>query len=104
MGPKSEPLLATSSHPPAGKIQRQMERERTQPKNITRTSQEMIVLELLDQDYKYLEIAEHLVISMNTVRFHVRNVYAKLGVNRRAQALAAAQARGPLPGQSIPLT
>jgi DNA-binding CsgD family transcriptional regulator len=34
------------------------------------------------------------VITMNTVRFHVRNVYAKMGVNRRMDAVRLAKRRG----------
>lgn len=97
------PLLAASSHPLAAPLLQQMEREQMQQHGIELTLQELAVLELLEQDYKYREIAEHLVVSLNTVRFHVRNIYAKLGVKRRAQAIAAAQARDLLPGASAPL-
>jgi LuxR family maltose regulon positive regulatory protein len=39
---------------------------------------------------KYEEIAKKLVVSLNTVRSHVKAVYAKLGVNNRTQAIETA--------------
>ncbi|NTU85058.1 MAG: DNA-binding response regulator, partial [Chloroflexales bacterium] len=53
-------------------------------------------LSLLAQDYRYERIAQELTISINTVQTHIRNLYAKLGVNRRAQAIAQARDRGLL--------
>ncbi|MEZ4837010.1 MAG: LuxR C-terminal-related transcriptional regulator [Caldilineaceae bacterium] len=63
---------------------------------VSLTDQEQQVLTLLDADHTYPEIAEKLVISINTVRTHMRNLYRKLGVHRRAQALDAARANGLL--------
>ncbi|MEZ4769612.1 MAG: LuxR C-terminal-related transcriptional regulator [Caldilineales bacterium] len=37
------------------------------------------------------------MISINTVRTHVRNAYKKLGVHRRDQAIRRAQELGLLP-------
>ena len=34
------------------------------------------------------DLAAELDISVNTVKFHLRNLYDKLGVNSRAQAIA----------------
>jgi LuxR family maltose regulon positive regulatory protein len=43
------------------------------------------------EGYKYKEIAERLVVSINTVRHHTRNVYGKLNVNSRTQAIGRAK-------------
>ena len=61
---------------------------------LTRREQE--VLELLAQHLNAVEIAQQLVISTSTVKRHRANIYQKLGVNRRRDALAAAQALGIL--------
>jgi two-component system nitrate/nitrite response regulator NarP len=34
------------------------------------------------------QIARDLNVSLNTVKFHVRNLFQKLGVNSRGQAIA----------------
>lgn len=67
--------------------------------DIALTEQEQQVLMLLDADHTYPEIGEKLVVSVNTVRTHVRNLYAKLSVHRRAQALAVARMHGLLPSE-----
>ncbi len=60
------------------------------------TERELEVLRLLAAGLTYAEIAEQLVVSLNTVRFHVKEVYGKLGVNRQAQAVAQARELGLL--------
>jgi len=57
---------------------------------------ELEVLRLMATGLKYQEIAGKLVISVNTVRHHTRNIYSKLEVNSRAQAVARAQDLGLL--------
>jgi DNA-binding NarL/FixJ family response regulator len=52
---------------------------------LTRREQEM--LELLSKGYRYKEIADKVYISLDTVRSHIRNIYEKLQVNSRAEAL-----------------
>lgn len=68
---------------------------------ISLTDQELRVLALLAADRTYPETAEGLQVSVNTVRTHVRNLYRKLGVSRRAQAVVAARARGLLPATHV---
>lgn len=55
------------------------------------TDRELEVLHLLAQGLKYAEIAERLVISVNTVRYHIKGIYGKLGVQKLTQALATAR-------------
>jgi LuxR family transcriptional regulator, maltose regulon positive regulatory protein len=51
------------------------------------------------------EIARELYISPNTVRTHIKNVYAKLGTHHRAEAVEHARALGLLaPSRTAPAT
>ena len=61
------------------------------------TQRELELLALLAQRLTIDEMAERLVISPNTVKKHVGNIYAKLGVNNRRQAIVKAQEAGLLP-------
>lgn len=49
------------------------------------------VLGLLAAGKSYKEIGQRLYLSLNTVQFHVKNIYSKLSVNSRAQALEKAR-------------
>lgn len=60
------------------------------------TGRELEVLELLAQRLSAKEIAQRLVISDRTVKRHVANIYQKLGVNSRREAVEAANALGML--------
>jgi LuxR family maltose regulon positive regulatory protein len=54
------------------------------------SKREMDVLRLIAAGLKYKEIAEQLFISVNTVNYHIKNLYGKLGVRNRTQAIARA--------------
>jgi len=55
------------------------------------SERELDVLRLLAEDLKYKQIAEQLVISVNTVRHHTKNIYGKLDVNNRTLAVQKAK-------------
>lgn len=55
------------------------------------TGQEMKVLEKLAEGQSNKEIARTLGLSPNTVKTHIANLFAKLGVVRRSQAVAKAR-------------
>ena len=68
------------SHPPPA-----------QPFTDPLTKRELEILRLINDGLKNKEIAEQLVISFNTVLYHIKNIYSKLGVNKRTQAIAKAK-------------
>ncbi len=52
------------------------------------TDREQDVLKLLAEGQSNTQIAYELSLSENTVKFHLRNIYAKLGVTNRTEAAA----------------
>jgi len=54
------------------------------------SEREIEVLRLLATDLNGPDIASELVVSLNTVRSHTKNIYAKLGVNNRRAAVSRA--------------
>ena len=52
--------------------------------------QELRVLRLLVTGQTYAEMAEALIVSPNTIKTQVSSIYRKLGVSRRAEAIAVA--------------
>ena len=61
------------------------------------SAREIEVLELLADRLSNREIAQRLFISLPTVKSHTRNIYGKLGVHNRKEAVVRAQALGILP-------
>ncbi len=71
-------------------------RSMEQPLIETLSERELEVLRLLGSDLSGPEIASELVVSLNTVRTHTKNIYAKLGVNSRRAAVQRAAELGLL--------
>ena len=59
-----------------------------QPLSEPLSPREREVLQLLGQGLSNAEIAHKLAISTATVKVHTRNIYGKLAVSNRAQAIA----------------
>jgi LuxR family maltose regulon positive regulatory protein len=56
------------------------------------SERELEILHLIADGLKNQEIADQLIISLNTVLYHIKNIYSKLGVNKRALAINKARA------------
>ena len=58
------------------------------------TDREQAILTLLSAGASNKEMARQMKVSENTVKFHLKNIYAKLAVDNRLRAIAAARERG----------
>jgi LuxR family transcriptional regulator, maltose regulon positive regulatory protein len=61
------------------------------------SERETAVLALLPSLLSAREIADEFTVSVNTVKSHIRSIYAKLGVSSRRDAVLSARERGLLP-------
>ena len=52
---------------------------------------ELEVLRLLTTSLSVKDIANELVISVNTARSHIKSIYSKMGVNKRLDAIEKAK-------------
>ena len=59
----------------------------TQPM-VSLTDREQAVLDLVLEGFPYKQIADQLDLSVYTVNFHIRNIYGKLQVHSRSEAVA----------------
>jgi LuxR family transcriptional regulator, maltose regulon positive regulatory protein len=55
------------------------------------SEREVEVLHYLARGFSYEETGKQLFLSLNTVQFHVKNIYGKLQVNKRVQAIEKAR-------------
>src|SRR5512143_2465322 len=65
------------------------------------TEREQEILRLVATGASNKEIAQHLTISTNTVKVHLRNIFSKIGANSRTEAAMYAVHRGLLPFSSV---
>lgn len=68
---------------------------------VTLTKRESAILELIARGDSYAEVAKLLSVSVGTVQTHVKNIYAKLSVHSRGEAVYEAQRRGLLQFESL---
>src|SRR5215470_14689233 len=64
------------------------------------TQRERKILRLVADGLSNQDIAGQLVISLDTVKWYLKQLYSKLGVNSRTQAIALARSTGLLDGTS----
>ena len=62
---------------------------------------ELAVLRLLSTRLSLREIGNELYVSLNTVKTHTRNIYAKLRVGSRDQAVVRARHLNLIPGPLV---
>jgi len=62
------------------------------------SEREQEVLALIAEGLSNAEIAQRLYIALGTVKRHINNIYGKMGVSSRTQAIAKASRTGLLPG------
>lgn len=63
----------------------------TELKKLNLSNREYEVLQLLTKGYSNAEIAENLFLSLSTVKTHVSNLFVKMDVKSRAQAIEKAK-------------
>src|SRR5579885_3358188 len=66
------------------------------------SDRERAVLGLVARGYSNAQIAQHLVLTVHTVKTHVRNIYAKMQVHTRVQAVVKARGSGLLEAGEAP--
>jgi len=101
-GPACAALLAGIDHPYAAHLRSAFQTDDlvsadapvAGPEAALPTERERDILRALASGRTYVRVAEELGVSVNTVRFHVKNLYAKLGVGTRLEAVDRARQLG----------
>ncbi|MEJ2207460.1 MAG: LuxR C-terminal-related transcriptional regulator [Anaerolineae bacterium] len=89
-------LAALEEEATAGATSSAISRRARPPLVESLSPRETEVLRLLTTHLSHAEMAEELVVSVNTVRSHVKNIYGKLGVHSRMEAVERARELGLL--------
>ena len=66
-------------------------KESYDPNKLGLSKREIEVLELIAEGFSNQEIADQLFVSLNTTKTHISNIYSKLNVKRRTQAIQKAR-------------
>jgi DNA-binding NarL/FixJ family response regulator len=61
---------------------------------LTLTPKELEVLDLVSRGFRHAEIAQHMNVSVNTISTHAKNIYKKLQVNSKGEAVFEARQLG----------
>lgn len=82
----------------AARLMARLAENRFPMKTITEdlTARELELLELVGEGYSNRALSEKLSISTNTVKYHLKNIFQKLGAQNRAEAVAHAIRTGIL--------
>jgi len=78
------------------KMQQPEEPEKAQASDVSLTKRELQLLKLLARGYTYREVADELSVSSHTVNSHIKNLYRKLSVKTKNEAVFAATREGLL--------
>jgi len=80
-----------------GKVFQQLkgfDRQREGPSRTTLSQRELQILECVVDGKSNQQIAEAIYVSLDTVKSHLKNIYHKLGVSKRSQAIKTALKEG----------
>lgn len=77
--------------------QEEFVRNETELEKLAISKRELEVLELMSKGMSNQEIAEHLFVSLNTIKTHSGKIFEKLDVKRRTQAVEKAKRLNIIP-------
>ena len=83
--------IVSGGSPLSGNVARKViSSMRTKETDIQLTKQESALLKFVVEGYSNKDISEKMLVSLPTVKFHTSNIYKKLSVNSKAEAVAKA--------------
>ncbi len=87
-------LKRFKKEPPKEKLNNQHKTPNKAGDNFSLTTREHEVLNMISKGFRYNEIAASLGVSANTIRAHIRNIYRKMAVKSRSEAVFEATKLG----------